>query len=388
MSQIVAMARREFVWFSQHPVTAALLIVLPIVLTLLLINAQQTSAAPQRVMIRDEDNSAVSSEFIEWLKTRENLRFEMTTDVMPAGASTALLSIPDGWGTGLTDGEPLALKLTINAVHPDSAQKTFHNIQELLRAFQQERLDQIIENLPDDVIELAKQLPVSNRKLFVSWMTPWTVEPEYLYNASLRNIDYAIPGIIGLVTQFFVVLLISSGISRERETGAWAGLTQQARRSSIVLGKALAHSAFWFVVMMLITAVAYGMSPAVVQRPFAIVLPSIAFAIATTGAGALAGAISRNQVQAISLALLYLLPGIVGAGVFTPVSQLPSGLQLLAPVLPLTWFAASFRDLTMLVPHFPNITGDIVIMLAIATLAFAIAILLLPPGESAVRKSS
>ena len=44
--------------------------------------------------------------------------------------------------------------------------------------FQLKQRDQMIENLPEDVFELGKQLPVQIRKRFVSMMEMWSVDTQ------------------------------------------------------------------------------------------------------------------------------------------------------------------------------------------------------------------
>jgi hypothetical protein len=92
------------------------------------------------------------------------------------------------------------------------------SVRQSLGDFQLKQRDQMIENLPEEVFELGKQLPVQIRKRFVSMMEMWSVNSKRLYNPKSRVIDYVVPGIIGLILQLLTVTLMACTIARERES--------------------------------------------------------------------------------------------------------------------------------------------------------------------------
>ena len=115
-------------------------------------------------------------------------------------------------------------------------------VRQSLGDFQLKERDRMIENLPDEVIELGKQLPVQIRKRFVSMMEMWSVDRKVLYNPKSRFIDYVVPGIIGLILQLLTVTLMACTIARERESGTLYQLMITAlRRREIVIGKMLPY---------------------------------------------------------------------------------------------------------------------------------------------------
>ena len=113
----------------------------------------------------------------------------------------------------------------------------------------------MIENLPEEVFELGKQLPVQIRKRFVSMMEMWGINRKVLYNPKSRVIDYVVPGIIGLILQLLTVTLMACTIARERESGTlYQLMVTSLRRREIVIGKMLPYlvvSSFLVMVIML-----------------------------------------------------------------------------------------------------------------------------------------
>jgi hypothetical protein len=65
----------------------------------------------------------------------------------------------------------------------------------------------MIDDLPEEVFDLGRQLPEFVRKNVSSSMSPWEVKASILYNPDLKFIDFAMPGIVGLILQLLTVTL-------------------------------------------------------------------------------------------------------------------------------------------------------------------------------------
>ena len=90
----------------------------------------------------------------------------------------ATLVIPAGWNESLENGDPKPLLLYLDGGDINTADAVEGSVRQSLGDFQLKQRDQMIETLPDEVIELGKQLPVQIRKRFVSMMEMWSVDPQ------------------------------------------------------------------------------------------------------------------------------------------------------------------------------------------------------------------
>ena len=98
--------------------------------------------------------------------------------------------IPQGWNESLENGDPKPLLLYLDGGDINTADAVEGSVRQSLGDFQLRERDRMIENLPDEVIELGKQLQLQVRKRFVSMMEMWSVEGKRLYNPKSRVIDY------------------------------------------------------------------------------------------------------------------------------------------------------------------------------------------------------
>src|SRR5271165_7615386 len=81
---------------------------------------------------------------------------------------------------------------------------------EILGEYQARSLEMMIDDLPEEVFDLGRQLPEFVRENFSSSMSPWEVKASILYNPDLKFIDFAMPGIVGLILQLLTVTLTAS----------------------------------------------------------------------------------------------------------------------------------------------------------------------------------
>ena len=169
----------------------------------------------------------------------------------------AALVIPGGWSDSLTNGDPIPVRLSLDGSDTSTGEQLLGSLQKTLGDFQMNEREVMIDELPEEVFEMAKKLPVQVRKQFVSAMTAWKVEEKVLYNPKERFIDYVLPGVIGIILQLITVTLMACTIARERESGTlYQLMVTSLRRGEIVIGKILPYlaiSIFLILVIILLT---------------------------------------------------------------------------------------------------------------------------------------
>ena len=181
----------------------------------------------------------------------------------------AALVIPEGWGASLKNGDPIALPLYLDGSNTNTVSELEGRIQEKLGEFQKKQLEAMVEGLPDNVIDLAKKLPVDVRNQFISAMSQWGLASEVLYNPAKRFIDYVVPGVIGVILQLLTVTLTACTIARERESGTlYQLMVTSLRRGEIVIGKILPYLAISILLILVVIVVAGWHFHVQFHRPF------------------------------------------------------------------------------------------------------------------------
>ena len=385
ITAIASVARKEFLHIIRDKRVLVLLLVLPPLFTIIFgyaFEAGDPTGVPALLINRDQTERtqrfvdvALKNKTFAWKIAPPETTNEQ--DLIGRHVEAALL-IPKGWSESLVNGDPIPLPIYVDGSDTNTADALTGSLQRSLGEFQLNDRQVMIDNLPSEVFDLGKKIPVEVRKQFVSAMTPWEVGSHVLYNPRSRFIDYVTPGIIGLILQLLTVTLMACTIARERESGTlYQLMVTSLRRGEIVLGKIvpyLAISALIILIILLLVAFHFGVK---LNSPFVLAIVCLLFLLCSLGLGLLISAVSRTQTQAIQFSVFFLLPVFVLSGAFAPLEHLPSPIQWVAELFPLTHFCRAFR-LVNLYQAGPSFYGiDLVIMLVGAVVTFVGAALLL-----------
>ena len=211
-------------------------------------------------------------------------------DLLRQGVRAALV-IPSGWSESLTNGDPIPLRLSLDGSDTSTGEQLLGSLHKTLGDFQMNEREVMIDALPDEVIDMAKKLPVEVRKQFVSAMTPWKIEEKILYNPEERFIDYVLPGVIGIILQLITVTLMACTIARERESGTlYQLMATSLRRGEIVIGKILPYLAISIFLILVSSCWPAGISGKIYQ-PGALAPHCFLFLLCSLGLGLLISAL-------------------------------------------------------------------------------------------------
>ena len=352
---IASVARKEFIHILRDWRILILIFTLPPAFTLLFGHAfEVTELTDAPALLFDADRSGQSEKLIEQLRASKTFAWRDAgqtsvdgLDLLKSGVQAAII-VPAGWGASLHDGDPQPLRLILDGMDTTSAPQLEGEVQRVLGQFQLDSRQEMIDQLPDSVIEMGRQMPLETRRQFTSSMTPWTTKSETLYNPKLRFIDYVMPGIVGLILQLLTVTLMACTIARERESGTLSQLlVTPLRQGEIVLGKVLPYLAVSIVLIGMTLATGRYHFGVLLGNPLLISVLCLLFLLCSLGTGLLISTFCRTQAQAIQFAVFYLLPVFPLSGAFASLDQLPDSIRIISQTFPLTHFCHAFRMVSL-----------------------------------------
>ena len=384
LQAIGSVAVKEFIHIYRDWRILVLLLILPPVFTLIFGHAFETTGSTDvPALLENRDHSPASEELVRQLTGEPIFKWKTATeigghpDLLRNGVQAALV-IPPGWGASLKNGDPIPLPLYLDGSDTNTASELEGRLQESLGAFQKKQLEATVTELPENVLDLAKKLPVDVRKEFVSAMSQWGLQTTILYNPDQRFIEYVVPGIIGIILQLLTVTLTACTIARERESGTLFQLmVTSLRRGEIVIGKILPYLGISILLILVIIVVAGWHFHVAFHQPPALALICFLFLLCSLGLGLLISTFSRTQTQAIQLSVFFLLPIFVLSGAFAPLEQLPPAIRYLSECFPLTHFCRAFRLVNLYRAGPGFYSGDLVFLFLGAIVTFFGAALLL-----------
>ncbi len=385
LSGILSVAYKEALHILRDRRILILVIVLPPLLTLIFGYAFDSSSVTDvPVSFEDRDHSDASQAF--WQTIQNDKTFEWharpangpeTPDLVRERVEGSLI-IPHGWGDGLKNGKPIALELWVDGSDTNTGDVLSGKVQEALGDYQLKSREDMLDQLPVEVFDMAQNLPQDVLNGFKSAMEQWSLKTTILYNPQERFIDYVIPGIIGLILQLLTVTLMACTIARERESGTlYQLMVTSLRRTEIVIGKVLPYLCLSILLIIAAVLVARYNFGTQFQRIGVLSLICFLFLCCSLGLGLLISSFCQTQTQSIQFSVFYLLPVLMLSGAFSPLEQLPPAIQMISQTFPLTHFCHAFRLINMRNADFSFITGDLLFMLFGAIVSCAGAAFLL-----------
>jgi ABC-type multidrug transport system permease subunit len=352
---IGSVAYKEFLHIYRDRRIMLLLLILPPLFTLLFGHAfENGDRTDTPAMLINRDPTPRTDRFLAIILKNKTFKWRQEpatktdeADLLGNRVQAALV-MPPGWSESLASGDPKPLPLYLDGADTNTADALEGGVQKSLADFQLGERDLMIQNLPDEVIDLGRKLPVEIRKQFVSLMETWSIKSTILYNPKARFIEYVTPGIIGLILQLLTVTLMACTIARERESGTlYQLMVTSLKRGEIVIGKMLPYLAISSCLIAVISAVAAFHFKVPFHNHAVVVLICLLFLLCSLGLGLLISAFSRTQTQAIQFSVFFLLPVFVLSGAFAPLDQLPKAIQYISEIFPLTHFCRAFRLVNM-----------------------------------------
>ena len=169
------------------------------------------------------------------------------------------------------------------------------------------------------------------------------------YNPEGRSAVMIVPGTIGVILTFTMVLFTSIAIVRERERGNLELLiTTPVRTIELMLGKIIPYILIGMLQVSLILAAGVLLFDVPLRGSLIdLYVAALAYVIAVLGLGLLISTIAKIQFQAFQLTFFILLPSILLSGFVFPFDGMPQPAQYFAQALPLTHFVVLVRGILL-----------------------------------------
>jgi ABC-2 type transport system permease protein len=197
------------------------------------------------------------------------------------------------------------------------------------------------------------------------------------YNPDLVSAIFIVPGLIGALLMQTTITAMAVSVVREREKGTLEALiVSPIRRWELLLGKIVPNLLTAYGQMTMALLVAHFVFDVPIRGSLPLLyLLSLLFMWGTLGIGILVSAASRTVPQAMQLAFLTFLPSIYLSGLLFPIEGMPRGAQLIAAVIPLTYFLKVVRGIVLKGVGLEYLWPNLLPLAAFGAVVFTLAVL-------------
>lgn len=199
-----------------------------------------------------------------------------------------------------------------------------------------------------NAIALRKSFAVIQKRL-PGQTQPVEFRPRVLFNADMKTANFMVPGLIGIVLQVVTMFLTAFAVVREKENGTLEQLmVTPVSRLGLMVGK-LAPYAFIgaFEVCMVVLLMRFLFQVPIAGSVLLLAGFSLLFLFTSLGLGLMISTIAANQVQAMQIAFLVMLPSVLLSGFMFPQESMPLPIYAIGQVLPVTYFIRVLRGIIL-----------------------------------------
>ena len=200
-----------------------------------------------------------------------------------------------------------------------------------------------------NAVALHKSLDVITETIQAPEQLPVEARPRVLFNPDMKTPNFMIPGLVVVTMQQVTLMLTALSIVREKEQGTLEQLmVTPVARLALMLGKLLPCAVIGFVETVLVTVImVVWFQVPIAGSPTLLAVYSLPFLFAALGMGLLTSTIANNQMQAVQLAFVFILPSVLLSGFMFPQESMPRPVYWLGQLIPATYFMRIMRGIVL-----------------------------------------
>ena len=365
LKRLLTITRKEFIHIRRDKVSLAMALVAPIMMLLIFGYAVNTDVNHVDLVVCDESRTPDSRELIGkfnnsyYFKVSEMVESADTVEeYIDKGLVKVGLVIPTDYSRRLKRNQTAELQILVDGSDPTIA-RTAMSYSVILANNHSIKLKELSAK---KALQPAGPSPAVNAK------------PLVLYNPTLESSKFNVPGVVGLILQNITIILTAFAMVREREKGTIEQLIMTPVTSlELIIGKLIPYvliGFYDFIVILLLSYLLFGV--AVKGSIMLLILLGSMFLIGALAMGMLISAVSKTQLQAMQMAMLFILPSVLLSGFMFPREAMPKLIYAISCTFPITYFLEILRGIMVKgvgINYLAGITGILILQITVIIVA-------------------
>ena len=357
-----AILYKEFLVVFRDPLTLFIMFIPPLIQLIAFGFALDTDVKHMATLVLDEDRTRESRELIEQFVNTQTFRVvgevrsitEMA-DAIRRGQAYVGLQIPPGFTRDLQAGRTARLQVLIDGSNSTIASSSLNTALNVV--FRKAMLVLAARTG-------ARELPVE-------------VRTQILFNPEMRSPNFFVPGVIGLVLQIASMVVTAMSLVRERERGTLEQLmVSPLSRWGLMLGKLTPY----LCVSMLMAISLIGIMHWVFRVPIvgdlnALFVATLFYVFALLSMGLLISTRAQNQIQALQICMIFILPSVFFSGFIFPRETMPWIFYALGSLMPATYYIELQRAIVLRGASLEDFWLNIVVLAGMGVALFSLCAL-------------
>ena len=338
MGVIKAIAKKEFMQLKSEPRLIGFLIFMPLLMLILFGYALRLEPKDVKMAYVDNDKSYFSNLIKTNLWSDGYFKlYEVNTkadiiEEIRSGRAKAGLFISKTFSEELTDNAQPTVDFFVDGTMPSLA-TSMKNNSSIMN-------DSEVTNDMYFLDEDAENVIIAQ--------DPFLIDTKVLFNENELETWFFLPSVIGVLIMQIALILAGISMVREKELNTLEQLLiAPISKTQLIFAKIMPYTLIGLFEFYFILALGYFMFdlPLPSSAYLSLVLLSIVYVGAMIALALFISVVSQTQQQAMFIAIFIIIPSVLLSGMIFPIEAMPSIIQPVAYLLPLTYFNEIIRGL-------------------------------------------
>lgn len=340
LNRFLTIIKKEFIQVKRDPISLRLPFAMPIMMMLLFGYAVNTEVDKIRTAVFDQSMTQESREYID--KFTASGYFDISyyvssekelSDLIDGGKAKSGIIIPSDYAEKLIQKQEPQTQLIIDGTDPTTARTALNSGLLISQVYSLDLKNRAI-----------KKLGIS-----AGTLPGISVNSRVWYNPNLKSSRFTIPGLVGLILQNITIMLTAFALVREKERSTIEQLiVTPVRPAELILGKLVPYVLIGYAGFLFALSICIFWFKVNVAGSLALLLLlGFLFVYCSLSIGMLISTFAGNQLQAMMVMVLVLLPSILLSGFMFPRDAMPSIIYVIGYIIPLTYFLDIVRGIML-----------------------------------------
>jgi len=330
---------KEVIQISRDPLTLALMLLVPMIQLMVFGYAINTDVRNIKTAVYNLDPGPQSRDLLHAFENTDYFQIvryvgsdEELNNSIVAGRVKIGIKIPPDYSDRLLANRQATVLVLIDGSDSSIATQSLQVASQV--------------GLTESLARLGTELQGSGSR---TSQLPIEVRPKMLFNPDSRSANFMVPGLIAIILQIITTLLTAFSIVREREQGTLEQLlVTPVRPFGLMLGKLVPYGLIGIVETFTVLTVMRLVFDVPIKGSLLLLLSlSILFLFTALAIGLLISTKAQNQMQALQLAWLIMLPSVLLSGFMFPRDSMPVVMRFIGYMVPATHFMEIIRGIVL-----------------------------------------
>ena len=222
-----------------------------------------------------------------------------------------------------------------------------------------------------------RNMPLAQARYTREQFDRGNLQVRVYYNPEKRSAVNVVPGLIGVILTFTMVLFTAIAIVREKEQGTHELLIATPLSSlQLMLGKVFPYIGIGLLQACLVLLMGWWVFEVPVNGALVdLLLACLVFVAASLSLGLVISTFAGTQMQAMQMTIFAFIPSMLLSGFMFPFDGMPPVAQWLAEILPLTHFLRIVRGIVLRGAHLSEMMLEVYVLAGFFLVTLSIAVL-------------